>query len=470
METRLTESSEIAPEPLSSQGSDRSARMGTEPLGKLLLAFSGPAILAMLSAALYNVADAFFMGKLGGDAIAGVTVAFPAMVGIMAFAGGTGVGLASAISRSLGAGDREGARKLSGNGLLLVVVWGALTPAISFPLMDLILRASGASETVLPLGRDYFEVLAASAVITFFVVVVNHVIRAEGNAVLPMVSMISSALINIALDPLFIFTFDMGIRGAAWATVLSRLIGAVILGGYLLSGRSSLRPAFGHLVPDLRAWWEIYRTGAATVFRSAVQAGIFALINVVAAGFGDLAVAAVGIILRLTSFVMMPVFGLTQGYLPIAGFNFGAGQLDRVRKVTLLAAGWATALTAVASGLFVAFPRFFAAPFAPGDPALEELATRSLQLFCLALAPAGASVLLSTFFQAIGRGLPALILSFARQLGFILPLVLILPRFLGLDGLFLAQPLSDVAAFVITVVWALVQFRQLGIPVLRRGA
>ena len=130
--------------------------------------------------------------------------------------------------------------------------------------MDLILRASGASETVLPLGRDYFEVLAASAVITFFVVVVNHVIRAEGNAVLPMVSMISSALINIALDPLFIFTFDMGIRGAAWATVLSRLIGAVILGGYLLSGRSSLRPAFGHLVPDLRAWWEIYRTGAAT--------------------------------------------------------------------------------------------------------------------------------------------------------------------------------------------------------------
>ncbi len=468
MGTRLTDSSEIVPEAAPPVIDERSARMGTEPLGKLLLAFSGPAILAMASAALYNVVDAYFVGKLGGDAIAGVTVAFPAMVGIMAFAGGTGVGLASAISRTLGAGDREGARKLSGNGLVLILLWGLVVPALSFPMMDGILRVSGASAVVLPLGREYFAVLAASAVITFFVVVVNHVIRAEGNAVLPMVAMVSASLINIALDPLFIFTFDMGIRGAAWATVLSRVIGGVIQGVYLFSHRSSLRPAFRHLVPDLRAWWEIYRTGAATVFRNGVQAGLFALINVVAAGFGDLAVAAVGIILRLTSFVMMPVFGLTQGYLPIAGFNFGAEQLGRVRRVTLMAAGWATALTTVASGLFVMFPRVFAAPFAPGDPALEELATRSLQLFCLALAPAGASVLLSAFFQAIGRGMPALVLSFARQLGFILPGVLILPRFLGLDGLFLAQPLSDVAAFAITVAWALVQFRQLGIPVLPR--
>lgn len=468
METSLTDSTELPPSP-PPRGPDRSARMGTEPLGKLLLAFSGPAILAMASAALYNVVDAFFVGKLGGDAIAGVTVAFPAMVGIMAFAGGTGVGLASAISRALGAGDREGARKLSGNSLVLVVLWGALVPALAFPLMDPILRASGASDAVLPLGREYFEVLAATAVITFFVVVINHVIRAEGNAVLPMVAMVSASLINIALDPLFIFTFDMGIRGAAWATVISRVIGGVIQAAYLLSRRSDLRPALRHLVPDLGAWWEIYRTGSATVFRNGVQAGLFALINVVAAGFGDLAVAAVGIILRLTSFVMMPVFGLTQGYLPIVGFNFGADQLDRVRRVTLMAAGWATALTAFASGLFVLFPRFFAAPFAPDDPALEELATRSLRLFCLALAPAGASVLLSAFFQGIGRGMPALVLSFARQLGFILPLVLILPRFLGLDGLFLAQPLSDVAAFAITIAWALVQFRQLGIPVFRRS-
>ncbi len=469
METRLTDSTELPPSPPPPRGPDRSARMGTEPLGKLLMAFSGPAILAMASGALYNVVDAIFVGRLGSDALAGVTVAFPAMVGIMAFASGTGVGAASAISRALGAGDREGARRLSGNTLLLVVLWGALTPAVAFPLMDLILRLSGASETVLPLGREYFAILAATALVTFFVVVINHVIRAEGNAMLPMVAMIVSSLINIALDPLFIFTFDLGVRGAAWATVLSRLLGAVIQGAYLFSRRSELRPAVRHLLPDLGAWWEIYRTGAATVFRNGVQAALFALINSVAAGFGDLAVAAVGIILRLTSFVMMPVFGLNQGYLPIVGYNFGAGQLDRVRRVTLLGVGWATALTTVASGLFVVFPRFFVAPFAPDDPALEDLASRSLQLFCLALAPAGASVLLSAFFQGIGRGMPALVLSFARQLGFILPAVLILPRFLGLDGLFLAQPLSDVAAFVITIAWTLVQFRQLGIPVFRSG-
>ena len=467
METSLTDSTELPPSSPTPPEPDRSARMGTGPLGRLLLSFSGPAILAMASGALYNVVDAIFVGRLGADPLAGVTVVFPAMLGIMAFAGGTGVGAASAISRALGAGERERARRVAGNTVLLVVLWGAITPAVIFPLMEPILRLSGASPTVLPYGVEYVSVLAATALVTFFAVAINHVIRAEGNAWLPMIAMVSSSLINIALDPIFIFTFDMGIRGAAWATVVSRTLGMVIQAAYLLSPRSELRPRFRHLWPDLSVWWDIYRTGSATIFRNGVQACLFALINTVAASFGDLAVATVGIILRLTSFVMMPVFGLNQGYLPLVGFNFGAGKLDRVRRVTLMAAGWATALTTVASGLFVLFPTFFVAPFAPDNPELEALASRSLRLFCLGLAPAGASVLLSAFFQGIGRGWPALVLSFARQLGFILPLVLILPGILGLDGLFLAQPLSDVAAFAITVGWTAITFRKLGIPVLK---
>ena len=441
--------------------------MGTEPLGKLLLRFSGPAILAMASGALYNVVDAIFLGQLGPRPLAAVTVAFPVMVAIMAVATGTGVGAASAIARLLGAGERAAARRASGNTVLLVILWGVATPALILPLLDPVLRLCGASDDVLPLAHSYMSILASTAFLTFFAVAVNHTIRAEGNAVLPMVAMVTASLVNIALDPIFIFGLDLGVRGAAWATVAGRAVGTVIQVWYLLSPRCQLRPRMRDFAPDLAAWWEIYRTGFASAVRSLVSAAIFAIMNTIAATYGDLAVAAVGIVLRLTTFVMMPCFGLAQGYLPLVGYNHGAGHLRRVRRVTLIAAGWAAALTTTAAGLFVLAPGFFVQWFAP-DPELHALATRALRLFCLGLAPAGASVLFSAFFQGIGRGFPALVLTVARQLVFFLPALLILPRLLGLDGVFFSQPVSDLLAFVITAIWVAVQLRALGVPVLGR--
>ena len=444
-----------------------SERMGTESLGRLLLRFSGPAILAMASGALYNVVDAIYLGQLGHRPLAAVTVAFPVMVAVMAVASGTGVGAASAIARLLGGGKRAAARRASGNTLLLVAIWGVVTPVVMLPLLDPILRLCGASDDVLPLAHSYMSILATTAFVTFFAVTVNHTIRAEGNAVLPMIAMVAASLVNIALDPIFIFGLDLGVRGAAWATVAGRTVGMVIQAWYLLSPRCQLRPRMQDFVPDLAAWWEIYRTGFASTVRSLVSAAIFAVMNTIAATFGDMAVAAVGIVLRLTTFVMMPCFGLTQGYLPIVGYNYGAGRLRRVRRVTLMAAGWATALTTTAAGLFILAPGLFVRLFAP-DPELYALATRALRLFCLGLAPAGASVLFSAFFQGIGRGFPALVLTVARQLVFFLPALLVLPRFLALDGVFLSQPLSDLLAFVITAIWVAVQFRAMGLPALGR--
>ncbi len=441
--------------------------MGTDPLGSLLLRFSGPAIVAMASGALYNVVDAIFLGQVGSRELAAVTVAFPVMVAIMAVATGTGVGAASYVARALGADDRRAARDTAGNTVLLCVVWGGITPAVVLPLLGPILRLCGASEAVLPLALGYTSILVSTAGVTFFVVAVNAVIRSEGNALLPMVAMLASSLLNIALDPIFIFVLDLGVEGAAWATVVSRCVGLLIQGGYLLSRHSSLRPRLRHLAPRPRVWFEIYRTGLASATRSLVAAAIFGVMNSIASGYGDLAVAAVGIVLRLTTFVMMPCFGLTQGYLPLVGYNFGAGDLARVRRVTLLAAGWAAALTTTAAGVFVAFPAAVVAPFAP-DPELAALAAHALRLFCPGLAVAGASVLLSAFFQGIGRGFPALALTLARQAVIFLPALMILPRFFALDGVFLAQPLSDVAAFVITVAWVSAEFRRLGIPVLKR--
>lgn len=462
MEITSETSLETTPPPVP----DRAERMGNAPLGRLLLSFSGPAILAMASGALYNVVDAIFLGQIGPLPLAAVTVAFPAMVAIMAVAGGTGVGAASAIARALGAGDRDGARRTAGNTVLLVVIWGVLTPLIVLPLMDPILRSCGASEEVLPLARSYMVILAASSFVTYFAVCINHVIRAEGNALLPMSAMIAASAVNIALDPIFIFALGMGVRGAAWATLAGRFVGMAIQAYFLFSRHSLLRPGLADLAPRLSAWLEIYRTGFASMVRSMASAVIFAVMNTIAATFGDLAVAAIGIVLRLTTFVMMPCFGLTQGYLPIVGYNFGAGNLDRVRRLTWMGAGWATALTTTAAALFVGFPGLFVRPFAP-DPELYAIAVRALRLFCLGLAPAGASVLFSAFFQGIGRGLPALVLTAARQLLFFLPALMILPVILGLDGVFLSQPVSDLLAFAITVAWVVVQFRALGIPLLR---
>ena len=442
---------------------DRSAAMGTDPLGSLLLRFSGPAIVAMASGALYNVVDAIFLGHVGSRELAAVTVAFPVMVAIMAVSSGTGVGAASYVARVLGSGDEGQARQTAGNTVLLCLVWGVLTPVVLLPLLGPILKMCGASADVLPLAQGYTTILVSTAGITFFIVSINAVIRSEGNAWLPMVAMLVASLLNIALDPIFIFVLDMGVEGAAWATVVSRFVGMTIQLGYLLSRHSTLRPQLRHLLPRPAIWLEIYRTGLASSARSLVAAAIFAVMNSLASGYGDLAVAAVGIVLRLTTFVMMPCFGLTQGYLPLVGYNFGAGDLARVRRVTLLAAGWSAALTTTAAGLFVAFPAWFVRPFAP-DPELAALAAHALRLFCPGLAVAGASVLLSAFFQGIGRGFPALALTLARQAVIFLPALMILPRFYDLDGVFLAQPLSDVSSFFITVVWVAVEFRRLGIP------
>lgn len=441
--------------------------MGTEPLPKLLLAFSGPAMVAMASGALYNVVDAIFVGRLGSDALAAVTVAFPAMMIVFALATGVGIGGASAIARALGADDRGRARRVCGNTILMVIFWGILTPLAAIPLADPILRLCGASDDVLQLSRPYLRILMATSCVTYFIVVINNVIRAEGNAMLPMAAQVTSSVINIVLNPLFIFTLGMGIEGAAWATVVARSIGLLIQLIYLLSPRTHIRPRWRHMAPDVGIWIETYRVGFASIARNGIQAGIIAFATSIAAGFGDLAVAAIGIVFRLQMFVMMPCFGLTQGFLPLVGFNFGAGKMDRVRRVTILAASWATAVTTVAFVLFVGIPHILVRPFAP-DPELAELAARALRLVSLGLAPAGGVVLFSAFFQGIGRGFPALVLSSSRQLLFFVPALLVLPRIMDLDGLFLAQPFADLLSLALSVAWITYQFRQLGIPLFAR--
>ncbi len=440
--------------------------MGTGPLGRLLWVFSGPAIVAMASGALYNVVDAAFVGQLGPDALAAITVVFPAMMVFMAIAAGTGIGAASLVARSLGSGRRDQARRTTGNAILLVLLWGALTPAVVLPLLEPILRLCGASDEVLPLARSYLVVLVATSAVTYFAVAINHVIRAEGNAMLPMAAMIAPSLLNIALDPLFIFALGMGVPGAAWATVAGRVLGMLIQVVYLLSRRTMLRPRWAELRPEPRLWLEIYRVGLATLVRNGVQAVIMGVATRIAAGFGDLVVAALGVVLRLQMFVMMPCFGLTQGFLPLVGYNFGARKMDRVRRVTLLAAGWATGITTVACVVFVAIPGVMVRPFAP-DPELAELAARALRYISLGLAPAGGAVLFGGFFQGIGRGLPAVVLSSSRQLLFFLPALLILPRLWAVDGLFLSQPVADVLSLFLAVGWITYQFRQLGIPISR---
>ncbi len=308
--------------------SDRVEAMGRGPIWRLLLRFSGPAIVSMMVGATYNIVDAIFIGRLGPEALAALTVSFPVMLIFLAIAMGTGIGAASLISRRLGAGDREGGNRVAGVTITLSIVIGGLMTIVCLPNLEALLRLFGASGSVLPLAKSYMSILATFAVVNSFALVIGNIVRAEGNPIFPSIVMIVSAVTNIILDPILIFGMGpipaMGVAGAATATVSARAIGAVILIIYFVSGRTSYRFRPSYFLPNLRILIEIYRVGLASMVRMSAMSVVMALANRTAASFGVIPLAVLGVVFRSARFTFMVCMGLGQGMLPLVGYNFGA--------------------------------------------------------------------------------------------------------------------------------------------------
>jgi len=339
---------------------NHSKNLGTEKISSLLLKMSAPAIVGMMVQALYNLVDTIFVGRgVGTMGIAGLTIAFPIQMISMAVAQTIGIGGASIISRSLGSDDPERAERTMGNIFLLVIAISSITTILGLIFIEPILRFFGATETILPYSMEYMKVILLGTVFFSFAVASNSIVRSEGNAKVAMFTMLISAGLNIILDPIFIFVFNMGIRGAAIATVLSQATTAIYLVYYFVYGKSVISFKIKNLKPDFKIIYETFVIGASSFARQVSGSFIAIILNNTLAFYGgDLAIAAYGIINRLLMFTFMPLFGVVQGLQPIVGYNYGAKQYDRVKE-TIFLSFWGSTLNPISvtiSLLTLTFP------------------------------------------------------------------------------------------------------------------
>jgi len=412
---------------------------------------SAPAMVAMMAQALYNLTDTIFVGRgVGSLGIAGIAISFPIQILVMALAQLFGIGCSSIVSRRLGAGNREEARHTVGNLFTLVVVSSALIAGLGSLFLPSLLRVFGATPGILPFAADYSRVILIGTPFFMFAMATNAVVRAEGNARMAMWTMLVAVLLNIALDPLFIYGLHLGIRGAALATVLAQGTMVVVLLWYFFGGRSSLTPKRQHYKLSRHIVRGAVAVGMGSGLRSA--AGSFTVIilnNGLAAYGGDIAIATFGVINRMIMFLFLPMFGIVQGMMPIVGYNYGAGHLDRVRHAVRLSNVITTMMSAATSILLLAIPASLIGVFTQ-DPEVVALGVPATRIIILAFPTVGFQVVAAGMYQSLGKVLPAFVLALLRQAILLIPLVLILPRFVGLTAIWLSFPIADGLAAIVT--------------------
>ncbi|MEN3190107.1 MAG: MATE family efflux transporter [Atribacterota bacterium] len=432
------------------------ARLGEERIGKLLVNLSVPATIGMMVNALYNLVDTIFVGRgVGALAIGGLTIAFPIQMVIMAFAQMIGIGAASAISRSLGAKDIEKADYVAGNSFLCIIVTSLIIATIGLIFTEPLLRFFGSTETILPYAKDYITIILWGSVFSSFAMSSNNLIRAEGNAKVAMATMLIGAILNIILDPIFIFVFKMGVKGAALATVISKFVSFIYILIYLYSGKSSLKVKLRHLKPKMHIVIEILTVGFAAFARQVTGSVVAIVVNNSLRFFGgDMALIIVGILHRVTMFVFMPLFGVVQGMQPIVGFNYGAKNLDRVKETIKLSLIITTAIATFGWLIIELFP-FIVISMFTREPEIIEKGSTIMRIVISVIPVIGIQIVGAALFQSLGKAVPSLILSLLRQVLLFIPLVIILPRILrlGLLGIWIAYPAADILSVVLTILF-----------------
>lgn len=428
----------------------RLEQLATRPVGRLLWTYSLPAVVGMLVMALYNVVDRIFIGQwVGADAIAGLTVTFPLMNLATAIGVLIGVGSCSRISIVLGAGDSDTASHILGNALSLTIVNGLVYIALFALFIDPLLEAFGASATTLPLARTYMLILLPGLLLTNIAFSLNNVMRASGYPRRAMMTMIIGAATNCILDPLFILVFDMGIAGAALATDIAMAVSAVFVLAHFCRRDTTLRFRKGTYAIRRSIFLAIVSLGAAPALVNAASCGINAIINrtIIAyaePGMADTAIAAAGIFVTYTSLPVTVALGICQGMQPIVGYNFGAGNGHRLWRAYWLAVGAASVITTLPLLLTYTAPELVAMAFTD-DTKLIHTTALVLRTAMWAFAPVGFQVISTAFFQSIGKAGKSVFVSLVRQVIFLVPLLILLPRWMGFSGVWSAFPLSDVA-------------------------
>ena len=418
--------------------------LGTKPVGRLLVQYALPAIIAMTASSLYNMVDSIFIGQgVGALAISGLAVTFPFMNLSAAFGAGVGVGSSSYLSVKLGQKDYSTAQRILGNNVTLNVIIGLLFSAVSLIFLDPILFFFGASEQTLPYAREYMVIILLGNIITHLYFGMNAVLRAASKPREAMYTTIFTVVLNSLLDPLFIYTFDLGIRGAAIATILSQTV-ALVWQIRLFSDKSQLlHLKRGIYKLDNTIVKNILGIGISPFAMNATACLVAIFVNQRLLEYGgDLAVGAYGIANRVGFIFIMINFGVNQGMQPIAGYNYGAQNYDRLMRVLKLAMIAGTCITT--SGFLVAefIPHICVSLFT-SDTGLTELSVNGLRIMMAAMPIVGYQMIVTNFFQSIGKAKISIFLSLSRQLLFLVPLIGVLPLFFGVNGVWVAMPISD---------------------------
>jgi len=445
---------------------EKTAFLGTQGIRKLLFSMSAPAIIGMLVIALYNVVDTIFIGQAVGTlGIAAVSVSFPLQTMFFAIALSIGVGAASEVSRNIGANKQKEAERILGVAMWLVLVGSGVLLLGGLFLLEPILRASGGNSEVMSLASEYTRVILYGAPFLVASIVGNSLVRSEGNAKLAMMVMVVGGLTNLCLDWLFLFPLNMGIAGAAWATSIAHVVSFSLLIPYFFLGKSAVPLLWKNIQWHWGSVKKIMTVGSASFMREVSFVLEMVVLNHVLISLGgSVALAAIGIMMRLAMMVLMPIFGIIQGMQPIAGYNFGARNFSRVKEVFVKALLWATGLSVVAFFLLYFASDFWVGLFTKdGSPELITMATEGLRWMVLAFAVVGGQSVIGGLYQALGFGRQSLILSLLRQVIFLVPLVLILSHFFGLQGVWWSFPLAEVATTIVVVIMVFYDREKLGL-------
>ncbi|MBR1631497.1 MAG: MATE family efflux transporter [Paludibacteraceae bacterium] len=449
--------------------------LGTEPIGKLLRQYAVPGIIAMTASSLYNMADSIFIGHIGSPtegamALSGMAVTFPLMNIAGAFGSMVGVGAAALISIKLGQRDYKTAQSILGNTISLNVIIGLLVSLMGLLFIDPILYFFGAGPQSIGYARSYMEVILYGNVITHLYFGLNSVLRAMGHPRRSMAATINTVVLNIILDPIFIFVFDLGIRGAAIATILSQ-VSSLVWQVYILSRpNETLRLQRGiyrlykHIVRG------ILSIGLSPFLMNLAACVIVILINkgLKTASGDELAIGAYGIVNRISTICFMIVMGINQGMQPIAGYNYGARQNERVRQVLWTSIRFATLVMSVGFLAGELIPDILVSIFTDNEQ-LRQVAVGGMRIMFASFPIIGFQMVTGNFFQSIGKAKISIFLSLSRQVLFLIPLLLTLPKLWGVNGVWMSMPVADIISAVVAAMmlrWQITRFRKEESPAL----
>ena len=426
-------------------------KMTETPITRLLVSLSLPTVVNMLLTAVYNMTDTYFVTSLGESAIGGVGIVFSIQSLIQAVGFGVAMGTGSIVSISLGKKDNKNANKIASSGIVMGLVLGLLISVICFSFLNPILRIIGATETILPYARDYAIVILIAAPLMCTSYVTGPLLRAEGRATYSMLVGIAGGLINMVLDPIFIFTFNLGVKGAAIATALSQVISFSLAIGFYVLNKGVVKLSIKYISRDIKDYWQILKIGAPTVFRQGLGSVSTTLLNGQAKVYGDAAVAAISLANKVYMLIRSIVLGVGQGFQPIAGYNFGAKKYDRVKKVFLVATIFGSTAACLGAVACAVAPNQVISIFGAENPEVVTIGARMLLFYSIALPFLGFSSYVNMLYQSLGFVKGATFLASCRQGIYFIPLILILPYFFNLDGVIISQSLADILTFLTSI-------------------